>query len=411
MTGEAEAEEREAMRLEDKVSKRHSVRWSSQDLWQRLTRGYSREYLDKCLEDFEGKEEPEVVDARLREQAAGHRNRRTNNQVDKLLELMAQKGGGNLTLAWRRYFDSDGDGVLSFKEFCNALLELDYGVGDDLVALWKDLSSRGDHPDEDCITLEAIDPVGAAILNHFGRWTLENFGGPWELFKQLDEDGSDSLTADELCEGLENFGYFTSDDLPHEVATTEMVLINLFPLLDQSGCGCVTADQVLFLEGDRPKRDRIKEELKRARNQGTTEIGLTPYTNIAHEMLHEKVMSMTQSGGKHWTTVKDKLAVGGPWTVTLPSPATGSARRLESSWKQFEQFGTSPSKQDVTSPSLEHLQHAASLADIAQSPTNVVKGFDTFVAKRTKELPPLQPSPHVLDHCKAGCTVPQQNLY
>mmetsp|Transcript_52283 Transcript_52283/g.113968 ORF Transcript_52283/g.113968 Transcript_52283/m.113968 type:complete len:1162 (-) Transcript_52283:57-3542(-) len=491
-TNEEDRERLELLRMtsEEESMKRHL---QSQALWEHLTSGCSRSYLDERLGTFEGKVEPEVLEAQLREQAKQTKERKANAQVEALLKLMAIKGGGNITLAWRRYFDSDGDGELSFGEFCAALMDLGYGENQDLIVLWKDLTSRGDRPDADCITLEAIDPVGASILDSFGRWCKEVHGGPWELFRKLDEDGSDSLSADEFIEGLNEYGFFNLDYLPAEVASEELVLQNLFPLLDSGGCSCVTADQLLFLELDKDKRERIKQELKKAREEGTAERDLAPLTNDAQEMLHNMVMSTTNLGGKHWTTVQSEVAVGGPWGLELsfsssptdstvgrtgkhtagfstlsshgPSVSgqlsrrqyrlnTGSStmtnadrspRAGAAAQKTFSNSDevTTAARSPSTMPSPAGLgQTSASLptrtlpakrgpdralaasqpllpssrpgqksmeqeSSIGVSPSPSTKsggprpkGFDEFVAKRTKELPPLQTSSQGLDHYK-----------
>merc|ERR1719401_1105523 len=112
--------------------------------------------LEKDRERFEGKEDYESL--RLRLQRKSHPSSPKAREVDRFLCMMRDKGGGNIALAWRRYFDSDGDGELSFIEFCRALSDLQYRG--DVPGLWRDLGGVNTNT----LTLEALDPENAAIL-------------------------------------------------------------------------------------------------------------------------------------------------------------------------------------------------------------------------------------------------------
>eukprot|EP00929_Paragymnodinium_shiwhaense_P001622 TRINITY_DN101860_c0_g1_i1.p1 TRINITY_DN101860_c0_g1~~TRINITY_DN101860_c0_g1_i1.p1 ORF type:complete len:571 (-),score=135.16 TRINITY_DN101860_c0_g1_i1:75-1787(-) len=254
----------------------------------------SFEEMDKLRNVFEGTgggEGDRVM--RLRKQL-GSRTRET--EVEHFLGMMRERGEGSITLAWRRYFDSDGDGSLSFCEFCEALTEFEYKK--DVLKLWHALSDGAAE-----LGLEVLDAEGAEILDSFARWCEETLGGPYEVFEWMDQDGSDSLEADEFVEGLEELGFFNATYLPEAINTPQAVLNNLYPLLDKRGHGCVTADQVLFLEKDKEKRLKIEKKLARIRNYGH-DGAPEPLANDAQRFLNNAYMKMTPAGGKTFKTLR-----------------------------------------------------------------------------------------------------------
>lgn len=255
----------------------------------------SRAALDLAdkREVFEGKEDYEATCVRLRKRL---QSRPPVREADRFLQLMRDRGGGNVALAWRRYFDSDGDGNLDFREFCEALIELKYKG--DVPALWTELG--GAHSNS--LTLEALDPENATVLDYFGDWCASTMGGPLEVFKEIDADGSYSLTADELVEGMQSLGFFGLPDRPAGLETEADVLDRLFPLLDQNGHGCITPSQLLFLEKDVEKKQVLERQLARIAKLGV-QAAPEPLPNDAQRMLHHLAMSTTMLGGK-WKNTK-----------------------------------------------------------------------------------------------------------
>lgn len=266
--------------------------------------------------DFEDRSEASMR-AKLRAQVGEKTSKR---EVDRFLALMRERGNGSIAVAWRRYFDSDGDGELDFNEFCHALVELHYEG--DVIRLWHDLASE-ERPDG--LGLEDLDKESAAALDFFGRWTRQKFGGPSEFFQVIDDDGSDSITTDEFADGLLELKFFETENLPGVLDSKEKVLSNLYPLLDASGSGAISCEHLMFLEMDKEKRLETLRELARIREYGKDVGGAKPLKSNAARMLHKIAHRTTQLGGHHWATINDPVAVGEPASPTGRSPmSTGS---------------------------------------------------------------------------------------
>mmetsp|Transcript_76633 Transcript_76633/g.135203 ORF Transcript_76633/g.135203 Transcript_76633/m.135203 type:complete len:418 (-) Transcript_76633:7-1260(-) len=268
--------------------------------------------LTLLREDFEGNED--YMDVRKRLQAKGV-NKLSQREVDRFIRHMREWGSGKIAMAWRCYFDADGDGELTFKEFCSALASLKYKG--DIPRLWADLLSENSDT-AGTLKLEVIDPEHAAYLEAFGDWCDRKKGGPTECFRAMDDDGSGTVTRIEFSTGLKELGFFTDPAIPKQLSTEELMMENLYPLLDQYGSGCITAEQLLFLEKDKAKRSKIMRQLARIREQGI-EAAPEPLRNDAQRLLFRMSMSATQLGGKHWKTVRSEVACGDDTSQISPN--------------------------------------------------------------------------------------------
>jgi len=121
-------------------------------------------------------------------------------------ELLCKRTYGSLIGAWRFCLDADGNGKLTFGEFCKALRRL--GFSGDFQALFKKYLKDG----KQFITLKDLDPEADEIITSF----LDMFGKEygelergWRLgFKK---DPHDSIDIEGLREACQALGY------PHDV--------------------------------------------------------------------------------------------------------------------------------------------------------------------------------------------------
>ncbi|CAE7502401.1 unnamed protein product [Symbiodinium natans] len=147
----------------------------------------------------------------------------------------------------------------------------------------------------------------SAYTEAFSLWCLRSRGGPAEVFREIDLEGSGTVSQCEFVKGLTALGFFDDETIPEGIRTEELLLKNLYPLIVTGHC--ISIDDVLFLEKDKVKRAKIIRQLQRIRDQGI-EAGPEPLRNEGQRMLFKLSMSTTQLGGKHWKGVKSKVARG-----------------------------------------------------------------------------------------------------
>lgn len=328
--------EEEANTAEDEVG--HVI--TEGDAWQEFSLNSQRS--KKSVRDsFEGKSlspRSQLKNKKLRRKSV------TETEAEQFLNHLREKGDGSVGTAWRRFFDTDGDGALSFAEFCNALVAVDYHG--DAVALWRQF---GGGEIGTTLGLEVLDPESAGIIEFFRQWCEKTKGGPLEMFYAFDEDGSDCLSSNELAEGLKLSGFFQESGIPKSIDTEEKMLRVLLPLLDRNGRGALQPDELLFLEKDIEKRKRHALAIRRRRQGIVCSEELT--SNEALGLLKAVTWETTRGGKRHWKMVKHPLLgsdkknaisskqSGTPFASAGSSPASlgGPRRRTPRFLREFRE--------------------------------------------------------------------------
>jgi Ca2+-binding EF-hand superfamily protein len=94
-------------------------------------------------------------------------------ELNGFLRLLKSRYG-SLARAWKEGLDTDGNGVLTFIEFCNAARRI--GYGGKIKALWKELDANGNGH----ISLNEIDAATAESLDKFNEKLTEKGTVPLE---------------------------------------------------------------------------------------------------------------------------------------------------------------------------------------------------------------------------------------
>jgi hypothetical protein len=180
------------------------------------------------------------------------------------------------------------------------------------------------------LSLQDIDCAGSAIIDFFGHWCTETCGGPYEFFVAMDRHATDQVMELEFLSRLHRLGFFSAPDVPKRVASAKLVQRNLFPILDPKQHGFVTAKDMLFLEKDLDKRQRIKRELELRSRFGQQAAARKQPLRSAEELLmaHRNwspdEWMAAYWDGEHGSRPTSPVAGAGP---RRPSSAINSSRR------------------------------------------------------------------------------------
>jgi len=289
-------------------------------------------------DSFEGKKMSPRSRMKKERQVMGRRGSLLQSEAEQFLQHLRAKGDGSVGIAWRRFFDTDGDGALSFTEFCNALVAVEYHG--DAVALWRQFGGEK----SSTLGLEVLDAESAMIIEFFRRWCVKTKGGPLEMFYAFDDDGSDCLQPNELADGLSETGFFEEPGLPECINTMERMLRVLYPLLDRNGRGALAPEELLFMELDPERRKRHEMAIQR-RRKGIVSSMEEEDTNEALGLLRAVTMETTALGKHHWKMVKHPLLGG-------DIKSSSSSKRFASKMSQrSSSFGASAVSRSLSSGS------------------------------------------------------------
>lgn len=146
----------------------------------------------------------------------------------ELIEILAQQGDGSVLRGWRRELDPDGLLEVDFPDFCHAARRLAWS-GDAYLLF-------GEDQDYSSLTLSELSPPHAQLMDDFRQWVKEQFLGPVEMLRAIDESAG-KVAREAFVSGCRSRG-FQGD------------LEEIFNCCDPHDQGFVVPDSVLFLELD-----------------------------------------------------------------------------------------------------------------------------------------------------------------
>mmetsp|Transcript_18421 Transcript_18421/g.44988 ORF Transcript_18421/g.44988 Transcript_18421/m.44988 type:complete len:206 (+) Transcript_18421:2-619(+) len=147
---------------------------------------------------------------------------------------------GNVVRGWRSALDKDGNGRISWVEFCTAAREMGFSGGQswnprDIRELWCVLDRDG----SGFLTLDELDRQGYELLCHFKETIDMQFGGIEQGFRSMDPDENGQIHVREVYLTLRKF---------NRLQWTPATVQKLFNRLDLGNTGFLTLDNLAFLE-------------------------------------------------------------------------------------------------------------------------------------------------------------------
>lgn len=136
---------------------------------------------------------------------------------------------GSYLRGWKLLLDVDGSNTCNWEEFRQACKRL--GFKQDVAGCWRALDSTM----SGTISLSNIDPASSSILQDFRTWAKREFGSVKSMFSVFDEDNSKSLSLKEFKRSCRIYGFCGH-------------LKSLFNILESTGSGGLTMDEVVFLD-------------------------------------------------------------------------------------------------------------------------------------------------------------------
>ncbi|CAD7968886.1 unnamed protein product [Amoebophrya sp. A120] len=153
--------------------------------------------------------------------------------AQSFLQLLVRRFG-TIMRAWRNGLDLDGNGRISYYEFCKAARAIGYESS--LRQLWNDLN---DNDDKAFITLDELDVDTFNRINYFNDILTRNFSSLKEAWLFFDIDKQNQIYE-------KQFRIALVDKLNFDTAKYD--LKKLYEDLDYDGNGFLTLDDWLFLK-------------------------------------------------------------------------------------------------------------------------------------------------------------------
>lgn len=162
--------------------------------------------------------------------------------LEEFVEMLGKRFG-NYVRAWRKALDLDGNGRITYNEFCLACRLM--GVPGSVKKLWKELDENG----SGSISIDEIDPATGEMLQDFASKVTKqcpSWDDAWNLI--FDPPGAMKISKSQFAEGCDTLGFDGNRD-------------KLFRLLDIDHSHYLTLDKMNWItKAEAKKKDEDKDE-------------------------------------------------------------------------------------------------------------------------------------------------------
>lgn len=153
---------------------------------------------------------------------------------------------GHPLRAWRA-IDEDNSNIVSWSEFKNAAAHV--GFKGNVAGAWRVLDDNV----SGTITMQEFDGPSSELLQSFKEWLDEHYGSVEFAFKQIDTDGSGSLTCNELKRACKRQNW--DGDVQQ--------LFSCLQVESAPGKRSLSSQDLAFLDSWKPNPDEWEEEVEK----------------------------------------------------------------------------------------------------------------------------------------------------
>lgn len=169
------------------------------------------------------------------------RERSRAEDMQELIHVLTEAGGGSLLRGWRRELDQYGNLAVDFPDFCKAADRLYYS-GDAYLLFGAD-------GDFSALNMVEVAPREGELMERFKHWVRGEFNTPAEFFERIEHEskGKGRITKEGFMSSLSQYGFACE---PSEVS-------EIWDCTDSAMAGSILPEDLIYLEVDPKVREDV----------------------------------------------------------------------------------------------------------------------------------------------------------